>query len=75
MSDNRLKKVAYNGLDRETWMENRDFLIYRQHPPGSSFLDVEALERSGRDLQREWETLEDKDLKPIPFVEIERIDF
>lgn len=73
MSDNRLKKVAYNGLDRETWMENRDFLIYRQHPPGSSFLDIEALERSGRNLQWEWEALEGLD--PIPFVDIEKIDF
>lgn len=74
MVENRLKRISYNGLNKEIWVENRDFLVYRQHPPGSSFLDIEALERSGRNLQQSHES-EDDELLPISFVDVGIIDF
>lgn len=74
MAGNRLKKVAYNRLDREGWVENRDVLDYRQHPPGSTFFDLEALEYSGRNLLKEPVTKEDI-AEPMPFVDIGIIDF
>lgn len=50
-----LCKIAYNGIDKENWIEHRDPLMQRSRREKSTCLDIYDLEKSGRDLQADLE--------------------
>lgn len=56
-------KIAYNGIDRENWIEGRDPLVQRGRRVRSTFLNINSLEKSGRDLQAD---LEESGMKSVP---------
>ena len=55
MTDRNLYKVAYNGIDAEEWIEDRDVQFQRTHSVRSTFLNINRLVKSGRDLQADLE--------------------
>ncbi len=67
-------KMAYNGIDRENWIEGRDPLIQRGRRVRSTFLNINNLEKSGRDLQAD---LEGNGMKTVPrkFVKFENMNY
>ena len=86
MAEKILHKVAYNGIDKENWTENRDSLIQRIRPERSTFLNINELQKSGRKVQEEWEKsvewekLEKEEKKERlselrKFVELENINY
>ncbi|MDE7199250.1 MAG: hypothetical protein K2O15_10250 [Lachnospiraceae bacterium] len=74
MAYNFFYKMAYNGIDRENWIEGRDPLIQRGRRVRSTFLNINNLEKSGRDLQAD---LEDNGMKSVPrkFVKFENMNY
>lgn len=74
MAENKLKKVAYNRPDKAGWIENRDFLDYKQSSPDSTFLNMSTLEYSGRKLLKVPIT-RDTPAKPVAPVDVGIIDF
>lgn len=72
-----IRKVTYNGLDQGNWIENRDYLIKQQYPSRSTFLDIDELEKSGRDLRADLAVNLEKEGRtslPREFVNIGEID-
>ena len=39
-------RMAYNGIDKENWIKDRDQLIRRNRQIKSTFLDVSRLEKA-----------------------------
>ncbi len=58
-----LCKIAYNGIDKENWIENRDPLMQRSRREKSTCLNICDLEKSGRDLQAD---LEESGMQSVP---------
>lgn len=72
-----VRQVTYNGLDQKTWIENRDYLVKRQYPSRSTFLDIDELEKSGRDLKADLAVNLERDGRtslPREFVNIGEIE-
>lgn len=46
-------RMAYNGVDKENWIECRDQFMTRNRQVKSTFLNVNQLEKSGRDLMND----------------------
>lgn len=67
-------KVAYNGIDRENWIEGRELLVQRGRRVRSTFLNINRLEKSGRNLQAD---LEENGMQSAPreFVKLENIKY
>lgn len=57
--------VSYNGLDRDVWIEKRD---YSDRKPGSNFVDLEMRDRSNNREVRNKKM-------PLEFVKIGEIDY
>lgn len=55
MADRILYKVAYNGVNGADSIRDRDSLAQRNHAVRSTFLDINGLVKSGRDLQADLE--------------------
>lgn len=74
MVEKILYKIAYNGIDKENWIENRDPVIQRIYRERSTFISIKGLEKSGRDLQAD---LEERGMQSAPreFVKLENIDY
>lgn len=68
------QKTAYNGINRENWIEGRDPLVQRGRRVKSTFLNISGLEKSGRDLQAD---LEASGMKSVPreFVKLENMKY
>ena len=49
----KIHHMAYNGVDKENWIEGRDQLTIQNRRIKSTFLDVNRLEKSGRDLMND----------------------
>lgn len=56
--------VSYNKLDREGWIENRDYSMKKS---GSSFVNLKELEKSGQKVREKK--------MPRKFVDIGKIDY
>lgn len=72
-----IRKVTYNGLDQKNWIENRDYLVKQQYPSRSTFLDMDELEKSGRDLNADLAVNLEKEGRtslPREFVNIGEIE-
>lgn len=69
-----IPKIAYNGLNKENWIEDRERLFAKTHPRKSTFLDINELEKSGRDLQAD---LEKNGMKTAPreFIKLDDIKY
>lgn len=67
-------KVAYNGIDKENWIEGRDLLVQRGRRVRSTCLNINDLEKSGRDLQAD---LEESGMQSVPreFVKLENLKY
>ena len=63
MADKILYKVAYNGVDGEDWIKDRDSMVQKSHVVKSTFLNIKGLVKSGRDLQAD---LEKKGIETAP---------
>lgn len=67
-----LCKVAYNGIDRENWIENRNAFMQRGRRAKSTCLNINGLGKSGRDLQAD---LKESGMQSVPreFVELKNM--
>lgn len=74
MAEKILCKIAYNGIDKENWIENRDPVMQKVYRDRSTFLSIKRLEKSGRDLQAD---LEKKGMQTAPreFAKLENMDY
>ena len=69
-----LRKVSYNGINKENWIENRDPLMQRSRRAKSTWLDVNSLENSGRDLQADLRK-SGRHSVPRKFVKLENMSY
>lgn len=74
MAYKNFHKKAYNGINRENWIEGRDPLVQRGRRVRSTLLNISDLEKSGRDLQAD---LEASGMKSVPreFVKLENMNY
>lgn len=74
MAEKILCKIAYNGIDKENWIEHRDPVIQRIYRERSTFLSIKGLEKSGRDLQAD---LEERGMQSAPrkFAKLENMEY
>lgn len=76
MEGKSIRKVSYNGLHPENWIENRDYLLARKKRNKNShiFIDTEDIGRSGRDMQKDYENC-GYVIEEGKFVDIGEIDY
>lgn len=70
--ERKLYKIAYNGINKVNWIEARDSLIQKERK--STFLDINSLQKSGRDLQADLEK-NGRQTAPREFVKLENIEY
>ena len=74
MAAREIRKVSYHGFDQKTRIENRDFQTEQQFPPGSGYVDLDRLQKSGRDLEADYAVC-GYVLERGKFVPVEKIEY
>lgn len=72
--ERKLYKIAYNGINQANWIEGRDSLGQKQRQEKSTFLNINSLQKSGRDLQADLEK-SGMQTAPREFVKLENIEY
>ena len=74
MSEKVIRKVAYNGRNKENWIENRDSLIRTQVPIRSKFVHLEEIGKSGHDMMTDY-AASGYTIEEVKFVDIGGVDY
>lgn len=56
MINNQEGMITHNGLKRNegSWIECQHYLVRKKYTPGSTFIDLDELGRSTRDLEEDF---------------------
>lgn len=75
MTGKSIPKVAYDGMNKEEWVEGNNVFQYAKHDAYSTHVEVETLSSRGKSKKEEMDLQKEESVcKPVAFADIGKID-